>query len=263
MPSTPFDPNDFAPPVRPPPPTVPQGWTVRWDSHYNRWFYVNLATKQSQVRSLGFIFIQPFTNSVDQWEAPPGTTFPDQPPPYSGSPVQKSNNLSPRPEPYRAHSSPHPISASAGASSPAPSPAPTHGSSSGGGLGSALKSVLKAAKQHKQSRPHTSSYYTTNPYYGGGMMGRPMYGGGYSMGGPMMMGGGFGGRRPGMGAGGAAALGLGGGLLGGMMLNDAMNDEWRDGYQDAMQDQGDYGGGFDGGDFGGGDFGGGDFGGDF
>ncbi|RPA82866.1 hypothetical protein BJ508DRAFT_80730 [Ascobolus immersus RN42] len=50
MPSTPFDSNDFAPPARPPPPTVPQGWTVRWDSHYNRWFYVNLATKQSQVR---------------------------------------------------------------------------------------------------------------------------------------------------------------------------------------------------------------------
>lgn len=81
--------------------------------------------------------------------------------------------------------------------------------------------------------------------YGGGMggFGRPMgggYGGGYG-------GGGYGHppRKGGMGVGGAAALGVGGGLLGGMMLADAMDDD-NDG----------------GGDYGGGDDGGGDDGGD-
>lgn len=63
-------------------------------------------------------------------------------------------------------------------------------------------------------------------------------------------------KKSGMGAGGAAALGIGGGLLGGALLGEALAD---------AGDGGDYGG--DGGDFGGdgGDFGGdgGDFGGDF
>lgn len=84
----------------------------------------------------------------------------------------------------------------------------------------------------------------------GGMMGGSSHGG--------MMGGSHGGMmghkppRKGMGAGGAAALGVGGGLVGGMLLADAMNDS----------DHEDYGGG--GSDYGGGDdFGGGDMGGDF
>lgn len=52
-----------------------------------------------------------------------------------------------------------------------------------------------------------------------------------------------------MGAGGAAALGVGGGLVGGMMLANAMDgdDDYQEGYQDGQQD--DYGGGDD---FGGG-----------
>ncbi|MBZ6375385.1 MAG: hypothetical protein LBE67_10395 [Kocuria palustris] len=57
-----------------------------------------------------------------------------------------------------------------------------------------------------------------------------------------------------MGTAGAAALGVGGGLLGGMLIADAIDDH---------HDSGDYGGGGDdyggGDDFGGGDFGGGDF----
>ncbi|KAL9620293.1 MAG: hypothetical protein Q9160_005192 [Pyrenula sp. 1 TL-2023] len=68
---------------------------------------------------------------------------------------------------------------------------------------------------------------------------------------------GGGGRKPGkggMGAGGAAALGLGGGLLGGALLADAIDDhddrEYDQGYQDGQND--DFGGGGD--DFGGGDF---------
>ena len=66
-----------------------------------------------------------------------------------------------------------------------------------------------------------------------------------------------------MGAGGAAALGAGAGLLGGMVLADAMTP-------DVVQNTNVYEGGGGGGgyeeggdDFGGGDFGGGDFGGDF
>ncbi|EEH02935.1 predicted protein [Histoplasma capsulatum G186AR] len=60
----------------------------------------------------------------------------------------------------------------------------------------------------------------------------------------------------GIGPGGAAALGLGGGLLGGALLADAIGDhyDYQEGYEDGLA-AGDFGGG----DFGGGDFGGGDF----
>ncbi|OJD10670.1 hypothetical protein ACJ73_09727 [Blastomyces percursus] len=63
-------------------------------------------------------------------------------------------------------------------------------------------------------------------------------------------------RMGGMGPGGAAALGLGGGLLGGAMLANAIGDhhDYQEGYADGMAAD-DFGGG----DFGGGDFGGGDF----
>jgi WW domain len=40
--------EEFAPPQGPPPPAVPEGWTARFDEHYQRWYYVNLATKKSQ-----------------------------------------------------------------------------------------------------------------------------------------------------------------------------------------------------------------------
>ncbi|KAF1961136.1 hypothetical protein CC80DRAFT_488483 [Byssothecium circinans] len=73
-------------------------------------------------------------------------------------------------------------------------------------------------------------------------------------------------KKPGMGAGGAAALGVGGGLLGGAMLGSALADAGDHGdtyienndYGDDGGDFGDGGGDF-GGDGGGGDFGGGDF----
>ncbi|QSS62453.1 hypothetical protein I7I51_02190 [Histoplasma capsulatum] len=58
-------------------------------------------------------------------------------------------------------------------------------------------------------------------------------------------------RFGGIGPGGAAALGLGGGLLGGALLADAIGDhyDYQEGYEDGLAA----------GDFGGGDFGGGDF----
>lgn len=98
---------------------------------------------------------------------------------------------------------------------------------------------------------------------GGGYGGYGPPGGGYGGYGPP--GGGYGGygqpqyvqqappRRSGLGTGGAAALGLGGGLLGGMLLGEAMDGG------DGGDGGGDY-GGDGGGDFGGGgDGGGGDF----
>ncbi|KIW18104.1 hypothetical protein PV08_02391 [Exophiala spinifera] len=80
--------------------------------------------------------------------------------------------------------------------------------------------------------------------YGGGGYGPP--GGGYGYGQPQYVQQAPPRRSGGIGAGGAAALGLGGGLLGGMLLGEAI-------------DGGDGGGGDDGGDYGGDDGGGGDF----
>ncbi|EXJ93364.1 hypothetical protein A1O1_01756 [Capronia coronata CBS 617.96] len=85
--------------------------------------------------------------------------------------------------------------------------------------------------------------YPPGPVYGGG------YGGGYGAAAPPRRSGG------GMGVGGAAALGVGGGLLGGMLLSDAINDGEQDAYQDGYQDGADNGGDYGGGD----DMGGGDF----
>ncbi len=92
--------------------------------------------------------------------------------------------------------------------------------------------------------------------YGGGYPSQG-YGGGYP---PQGYGGGYQ-QQParrtggGMGVGGAAALGVGGGLLGGMMLGEAMGDHDQGGGYGS-----DGGGGYgDGGDMGGGDMGGGGF----
>ena len=38
----------YAPPANPPPPKVPDGWVTCWDNNYKRFYFVNLATKQSQ-----------------------------------------------------------------------------------------------------------------------------------------------------------------------------------------------------------------------
>lgn len=220
--------SDYAPPSHPPPPQVPQGWTVRWDDRYHRFYYVNLKTKQPQ------------------WEAPEGTTFSDEPPAYQQSatpprtpePVRQSHNASPAPM----------------ASSSRPQMSQQSESHKGfaSKVGDFLEKRARKKAQYYNSRPMIIA--GGRPAYGG--YGYPGYGGGM-MGGPMM-GGGYG-RRPGMGMGGAAALGAGGGLLGGMMLANAMDDnDYGEGYAEGYEDAYD-GGGFDGGDFGGGDFGGGDF----
>lgn len=87
--------------------------------------------------------------------------------------------------------------------------------------------------------------------YGGGYP-QQGYGGGY----PPQGYGGYGQpvkKKGGMGAGGAAALGVGGGLLGGMLLMDGI-DHMEDNAYDQGYDQGMDQGDMDGGDMGGGDF---------
>ncbi|KAL9604224.1 MAG: hypothetical protein Q9219_000622 [cf. Caloplaca sp. 3 TL-2023] len=138
-----------------------------------------------------------------------------------------------------------------------------------GGLGGLLSKL-----SGKSSGAGHQGHYPPQPAqggYGGGgyppQQGYPPYQQGYGGGGggyPPQHGYGYGApphkrHGGGMGAGGAAALGLGGGLLGGALLADSLGGD--DGGGD--YGGGDYGGGDDGGggDFGGGDFGGGDGGG--
>lgn len=125
----------------------------------------------------------------------------------------------------------------------------------------AQEKLSNAASSSSSSSHHSSrARYPLGPYYG---TSQPMYytsqpgmhsGYGYPMGGGVYYqpcyGDPYRRRHGGMGTAGAAALGLGGGLLGGALLANAIDDHDHDyGYGD----------GYDGGDFGGGDFGGGDF----
>ena len=111
------------------------------------------------------------------------------------------------------------------------------------------KTSSSSQQQQQQQQyypPPQQPYYPHGPPPGGAY-GYPPPGGYYPPPGP---GGYYGGgydrpQRQGLGAGGAAALGLGGGLLGGMLIGEAMDGGFG----------GDDGG--DGGDYGGGDFGGG------
>lgn len=135
------------------------------------------------------------------------------------------------------------------------SPMPEQKRSKGGFLS---KLMGKSSRSSSQPRPQYASYpQQSGGYYGGGYPQGPSPQPGYGY--PQ---GGYGGYPPqsgyypqqqpprrsgGMGTAGAAALGVGGGMLGGLLLADAVDD---------MGDNGGYGdGGFDGGgDFGGGDF---------
>lgn len=138
------------------------------------------------------------------------------------------------------------------------------GKSKGGFLGKLLgKAKLSSQPQYpQQGHPQQGGYYQGAPQMGYGQQGygQPGYGYPPQQGYYGASGGGYMQRPPrkaGMGAGGAAALGVGGGLLGGMMLGSALDGGDDGGYGG---DDGDY-GGDDGGDYGG-DDGGGDFGGE-
>ena len=115
------------------------------------------------------------------------------------------------------------------------------------------KNKTSSSQQHQQQQQQQYYPQPQQPYYPHGPppgvpYGYPPPGGYYPPPGP---GGYYGGgydrpQRQGLGAGGAAALGLGGGLLGGMLIGEAMDGGDGGGFGG---DDGDYGGG---GDFGGG-----------
>lgn len=72
---------DYAAPTGPPPPKVPEGYKAVYNDQYHEWFFVNIYTKQSQVRVLSLC--SPFTLqptdtphramtklTLHQWEKP-------------------------------------------------------------------------------------------------------------------------------------------------------------------------------------------------
>ncbi len=268
---------------------------------YKEWFYVNLSTRASQ------------------WERPTEPVY------LSNTPSRPANNPTPSPDhvtkpnaqqqpAYLASNNPY--NAAPGApiqqgTYDRPSPAPpssdfqTHSQQNqrhhGGLLGKIMDKVTGSGGASHGSGHGASGMSNKLPLsalagsrpgaHGGHMPGAIPYGA-YGHGG-------YGRPRPGMGMGlpvGAAALGMGGGLVGGAMLANAMHDNdygYGNGYDSDVSSSplvrlhhtrrmltracpfqgnacggddyggGDYGGGddFGGGDFGGGDFGGGDFGG--
>ncbi|KAL1306468.1 hypothetical protein AAFC00_005166 [Neodothiora populina] len=132
---------------------------------------------------------------------------------------------------------------------------PRDGTRSKGGLMGKLFGKTSSSSRPQQPYGYGQPHYQQGPppgQYGGYPQQQPYYGGG---GYPQQ--GGYGQpprKSGGMGVGGAAALGVGGGLLGGMLLADAMEDhdqnEYDQGYDQGYDNgQDDYGGGDDGGDF--------------
>ncbi|KAI6808136.1 hypothetical protein KC332_g13154 [Hortaea werneckii] len=269
---------DFAPPAGPPPPKVPEGWKAVWNDQYQEWFYVNLATKQSQ------------------WEKPSEHAPPPGAPP--GYDHGSSQPVGPEKGGYQDNNPYHqPYGQGAGSSAmtdderyarqlqeqenarmgggssrgandgyysggapapqyggqPSPSPygsgyLPPREEKRGGLLGK-LSSKLGGSKSHYGGGgggyPPPQQRYGGGGYGGGMYPQQPMYGGHPQYGGyghpPPRRGGG------GMGMGGGMALGAGAGLLGGAMIASSMDDE-QDAYQEGYEDGG---GGDDGGDDGG------------
>lgn len=148
----------------------------------------------------------------------------------------------------------------AGPASHSPMPENEKKRSKGGFFSKLLGKSSSSSSRPSRPQQQYASYAQQGPppgaYYGGGgypPQHNPQFG--YGPPGPGYGGGGYYPQQPprrqggGMGTAGAAALGVGGGLLGGMLIADAIDDH---------HDSGDYGGGGD--DYGGGDdFGGGDF----
>ncbi|KAI9795956.1 MAG: hypothetical protein M1833_006604 [Piccolia ochrophora] len=286
--------NDFIPPTGPPPPTVPEGWKAVFNDQYKEWFYVNLHTKKSQWERPTAPALPIDTPAPDglppSYEQEVGHTqhtdhkagtFQSNNPfngtssstqPYVDEDARLAAQLQEEEDARARGARPSGATGPPNAqqdyqNTPMPPSAydqaalPPRPQERGGGAKGLLGKLLgKASSSGHHSQPYGHSggygYQSHGSGYGGygGHGGYPPYGG---------HGGGFGGfgghgpkrRHGGLGAGGGAALGLGGGLLGGAMLANAMdNDHDHDqGYDEGYEDGG--GGDFDGG---GGDGGGGD-----
>ncbi|KAI9699406.1 MAG: hypothetical protein M1836_003017 [Candelina mexicana] len=284
--------DDFAPPPGPPPPKVPEGWKAVYNTQYNEWFYVNIYTKVSQWDKPTSPVYPSSDHSAPSGPPPgytPSNTSAASHPTDTKSPfpntteddatlaarLQAEENARARPasrgnaqEEYM--NTPLPPNASTYPSDLPPRPQERSHGASGGFLGK----ILGKAGSHQShgamqqgygagGYPPSQGYPPQGYPYGNYPPQQQGYGGGYGSGGPGVMQ-----QKPkrggGMGMGGAAALGVGGGLLGGALLAEGMEhhdeEEREEGYEDAMDDRDDggYGGGGD--DYGGGDdFGGGDF----
>ncbi|KAJ5577761.1 uncharacterized protein N7459_006725 [Penicillium hispanicum] len=300
--------SSYAPPPGPPPPSVPEGWKAQYDTNYQTWFYVNLATGRSQWQRPEAS--APQANDAPPSEPPPSYDHVGQAEPTvvtkTGDRKQpmSSNNPYNQANSSRAGASPSMIDEDArlaaklqaeedaqagnsrgrGTSSAAgeyyndpgrpqsaipyapgpsaPSPVSDQKSRSKGGFLSKLMGKSSGGSSRptppQSQRPQYASYPQQPPptsgYYGGypQQASRPGYGYPVGYGGYPQQGGYYQQQQPppqrhGMGTAGAAALGVGGGLLGGLLIADAVED---------LEDHSDYdnGGWDDGG--GGGDFGG-------
>ncbi|KAA8911323.1 hypothetical protein FN846DRAFT_887916 [Sphaerosporella brunnea] len=207
-----------APPPGPPPPPVPPGWLAKWDANYNTFFYVNVATKQSQ------------------WEPPTVSATPPPPVP----PRPDSQGYPPSPSPQLQYPPPQ-------------QQYPPPQQQQDRGLGSKISSFLKGTPQ----QPQQQQYYPPQPqqqqqyyapqqaYYGApppqqqGYYAPPPQQQQYYAQPPQAQ------APPKKGIGmGTVALGAGAGLLGGMLLEHEIDkheeEEYMEGYQDAQaEDYGD------------------------
>ncbi|GAB1725857.1 hypothetical protein NU195Hw_g2582t1 [Hortaea werneckii] len=268
---------DFAPPAGPPPPKVPEGWKAVWNDQYQEWFYVNLATKQSQWEKPSEHAPPPgappgYDHGSSQPVGPEKGGYQDNNPYHQPYGQAGSSGAMTDDERYARQLQEQENARMGGGSSrgandgyygggapapqyggqPSPSPygsgyLPPREEKRGGLLGK-LSSKLGGSKSHYGGGggyPPPQQRYGGGGYGGGMYPQQPMYGGHPQYGGyghpPPRRGGG------GMGMGGGMALGAGAGLLGGAMIASSMDDE-QDAYQEGYEDGG---GGDDGGDDGG------------
>ncbi|KAI2847109.1 hypothetical protein CBS147343_10214 [Aspergillus niger] len=274
----------FAPPSGPPPPSVPEGWKAQFDDRYKQWFYVDLRTGQIAMGASRRTNLHGrLAETTQRATAVIRCLRSCQPDSTLESDARLAAQLQAEEEARARRRSPvPPAQAQSGAASdyyaensrvqspqgPSTSPAPKQersrgflgklmgrhsgGSSSNGGGGA---SYSRPPQQAAYGYPQ-AGYGGYPPQQAGyGYPSYPAQGGYYPQQQAPQR------RHNGMGTAGAAALGVGGGLLGGLLLADAVEDL---GHDFDGPPPGDFGGGdFGGGDFGGGDFGGDDFGGDF
>lgn len=276
--------DQYAPPTGPPPPKVPEGWKAQFNQQYNEWFYVNIYTKKSQWdKPREPVYAPPGDGAPDG--PPPSYQSGPNASNVSDTKSSLNTNNSYNQSGERAGGSESDAQLAArlqaeedararGSHSPMPGAATDYyGQQGSAQLGYGSQSPYGAQTPEPQGTERGSKGFLSkllgkgkqsSSYGGGYQQGYPQHGypqQGYSQQGyGHPQGYGYGGqyqqaqkKKHGMGAGGAAALGVGGGLVGGMLLADALDDG---------HDGGGFGGDDGGGDFGGGDFGGGDFGGD-
>lgn len=275
---------DFAPPTGPPPPKVPAGYKAVWNDQYKEWFYVNIYTKKSQwnkptepiyppdeeapagppplyshgdakpveAEKSGLSSNNPYASAtggagsshdISEDERLARQLQEEENARGQGRPTSRGASDSYYQQ-QAAYGQPagygQPGYTPTGSPMPAGSPLPEDKSKAKGGF------LGKLLGKSSHSTPQYGGYPPQQQYYGGPPQGQ--YGGyppqqGYYQGYPPQQQYGSP-KKSGLGVGGAAALGVGGGLLGGVLLGEAL--EGGDG-----GDGGDY---DDGGDFGGGDF---------